>query len=48
MYELKIVTARLLQHFEIGALDEGYEEFERRQMLTVRLNPEIHVRLRNL
>ncbi|XP_066933362.1 probable cytochrome P450 4d20 [Clytia hemisphaerica] len=48
MYELKIVTARLLQHFEVGALDEGYEEFNRRQMLTVRLDPEIHVRLRTL
>ena len=47
MLELKIATARFLQHFEMS-MDGAGEFEERKQMLTVRVKPEIHIRFRNL
>lgn len=48
MLELKIGTARFLQHFKMS-MDAGDEKFiKRQQMLTVRLKPEIHIRFQNI
>ena len=47
MLELKIGTARFLQNFKMS-MDYDGEFIERKQMLTVRLKPEIHIRFQNI
>ena len=47
MLELKTGTARFLQNFKMSMDDDG-EFIERKQMLTVRLKPEIHIRFQNI
>jgi len=44
MLEIKISIARLLQRFVV-TMDTGFDTFvSRKQLITVRLTPEIHVR----